>query len=54
MPEKLKVLDLFSGISRRLFIGPGAHGRVRDGGVLRDRSVLPPSAGEALARRVDI
>ena len=49
MKDKLTVLDLFSGISRRLQLGPREDGRVQDHSLLRDRSVLPEGARKALA-----
>ena len=49
----LTVLDLFSGIGGFL-ARAGAHGRIQDGRVLRDRSILPARAGEALAGSADL
>ncbi len=48
-PKKLKVLDLFSGIHWWIFPWTGAHRRFRDGGLLRDRPILPQGFKKALA-----
>ena len=48
MTTALTVLDLFSGIGG-FSLGLRTHGRVSHGCLLRDRSILPAGAGEALA-----